>query len=795
MGESVTGESRRHRFHAVTRRFLNGLDDHSEPIRQTLVLGMVGLVLFSSYGLFVPSSLRCALPGEVGCPGGVLGGPRIVHAAGSQWFDITAYDYGFWIVDTVSGQNESNSWNLYEGYTINVNATSLPPDSSVGGVNMHGIGISISGAGTVMNLGAPVGSWASAIFTAPTSPSSGNEIYCTIYCGPGHSSQYANVVNVVAPPILPIAKATATPTSGNSPLTVTFSGSATSGTPPYTYSWSYGDGSAMSTAQNPVHVYNSSGTYAAKLTVTDSASQVGAASVSITVTSPSPVSASAQGTPTTGSAPLTVAFSGSGSGGSPPYTYAWAFGDGSLGSGASASHTYTTAGSYTAVLTVSDSAGGSATANVAITVTGPAPPLSVNATASPSSGVVPLTVTLTAVTSQGTAPYTATWKFGDGTSGTGMSVTHVYSTAGSYLPSVTVTDSKGRVGSASTSVSAQSNGTGPPPPLVVIVTANPTLGGTPLSVNASASISGGTGTYSSILWNFGDGATGSGNPVSHRYTTGGTFSLSVTVTDSKGTSSSNSTVVTAVGLHLIANVTPTVGDAPYNVTGAASVYGGTGPYTAVTWDWGDGTTSQGTSLNHTYGPSATGSLTVTASVTDQAGETASQVLYVLVDPPLAVNLTVNLSSHAAPSKASFRAVLSGGTGIYSSSLFWNFSDNATTRGPTTESYTYNRSGSYLVTVEANDSSGAIASAHLWVNVTPRGPGNTTQTVPTSATPPSWLGNGIGDPSDTSLALLLAMSLTVLTLVWRGPKKPAASGKDGAASPSGRPGATLRSIPP
>jgi len=46
------------------------------------------------------------------------------------------------------------------------------------------------------------------------------------------------------------ANINASPTSGEVPLTVNFTGSATGGTPPYSYSWDFGD-SASSTEQNP----------------------------------------------------------------------------------------------------------------------------------------------------------------------------------------------------------------------------------------------------------------------------------------------------------------------------------------------------------------------------------------------------------------------------------------------------------------------------------------------------------------------------------------------------------------
>jgi uncharacterized delta-60 repeat protein len=71
------------------------------------------------------------------------------------------------------------------------------------------------------------------------------------------------------------ASSSAVPISGAIPLTVDFTGSATGGTPPYSYSWDFGD-SGSSAVQNPSHTYSSAGTFNAVLTVTDSASNVDA---------------------------------------------------------------------------------------------------------------------------------------------------------------------------------------------------------------------------------------------------------------------------------------------------------------------------------------------------------------------------------------------------------------------------------------------------------------------------------------------------------------------------------------
>jgi len=167
------------------------------------------------------------------------------------------------------------------------------------------------------------------------------------------------------------AEINALPTSGHAPLSVNFTGNASGGNSPYTYSWDFGDGSTSS-SQNPSHTFNSAETYTVTFTVTDSASSTATDSLTITATSPpTPLSASVSASTTSGEAPLTVNFTGSASGGKSPYSYSWDFGDGSTSSSQNPSHTFSSAGTYTVTLTVTDSTSSTATDSLTITATSP----------------------------------------------------------------------------------------------------------------------------------------------------------------------------------------------------------------------------------------------------------------------------------------------------------------------------------------------------------------------------------------------------------------------------------------
>ena len=141
----------------------------------------------------------------------------------------------------------------------------------------------------------------------------------------------------------PTASFTATPTSGEAPLTVSLDGSGSSDLEGsiVSYSWDYGDGSPLGSGVTSSHIYNTPGI---TLTVSDG-SLTGSATTTITVTTGN-TAPTASFRPTSGEAPLTVSLDGSGSSdleGS-IVSYSWDYGDGSpLGSGIT-SHIHNTPG-------------------------------------------------------------------------------------------------------------------------------------------------------------------------------------------------------------------------------------------------------------------------------------------------------------------------------------------------------------------------------------------------------------------------------------------------------------------
>ena len=242
-----------------------------------------------------------------------------------------------------------------------------------------------------------------------------------------------------------------------------------------------------------------------------------------------------------------VSFTASASGGTAPYTFSWAFGDGATGTGAAVYHTYSTTGSYSVVLTAKDSSPSqqTATSQQTITVTSPPPPPSLTAsfTESLSNSVVGQTVSFTGSASGGTAPYNYAWNFGDASTGSGSSASHIYQTAGVYTVVLTVTDVAGHVASATNTVTVTL-------PLSASFTYSPSNPAPLTNIQFTATATGGTAPYN-YSWDFGDGTTDTGAAATHSYLLPGTYTVTLTVVDANGlTTTASTTVTVAISLGL-----------------------------------------------------------------------------------------------------------------------------------------------------------------------------------------------------------------------------------------------------
>ncbi|KAA3613760.1 MAG: PKD domain-containing protein [Calditrichaeota bacterium] len=454
---------------------------------------------------------------------------------------------------------------------------------------------------------------------------------------------------------LPTAIAEATPISGQAPLNVQFTGSNSSdpdGTID-TFSWDFGDGGS-STEADPSHTYNTAGTYAAILTVTDDQGATASDTVDITVNASGPQAPMATIiSPQAGSILAlngTINIAGDATdfedGIIPAANFTWTAdlpnGQTNYPAGSGTKTITTTTplpGAYTLRLRVTDSGGLEGVQEIVFNVqagAGNANPAAYF-TASDTVGTAPLTVNFNSALS--TDPdgniNSRNWNFGDGGSGSTTSPSHTFTNSGIYTVQLTVTDNDGATGAFSKTITVTSSGNQPP---TAIASANPTTGTVPLQVQFTGSNSSDSdGSISTFDWTFGDGGSSAQADPLHTYNSVGNYQARLIVTDDGGASDTAyvSITVNQAGNQpptAVASANPTTGTVPLQVqfTGSNSS-DSDGTITSFDWIFGDGGSSAVADPQHTY--NSQGNYQARLIVTDNGGGRDTAFVSITINAP------------------------------------------------------------------------------------------------------------------------------------------------------------------
>ncbi|HTD18753.1 MAG TPA: PKD domain-containing protein, partial [Ktedonobacteraceae bacterium] len=307
-----------------------------------------------------------------------------------------------------------------------------------------------------------------------------------------------------------------------------------------------------------------------------------------------PLGANFSFTPVNPDVGTTITFNATASSGTFPYIFTWAFGDGSTGAGSFATHAYSSAGTFNVILTVSDSGSPkqTATSQQTVAVTRLPPSLATSFSYSPLSPETGQHVEFTGSASGGAAPYAFNWSFADGSVATGNPSLHTYTSSGSYNVTVTVTDANGNVSYSSQAVTVAAVPT-------VSFTYGPMAPETSSLVTFNARTTGGVGSFT-FSWSFGDGNLSVINPASHTYSTPGSFTVTLTATDSDGVNASSSQVIIVVpALSVGFANSPATPEADQPVNFTATQSGGVG-IVSLSWDFGDNSSSTENPTSHIY---------------------------------------------------------------------------------------------------------------------------------------------------------------------------------------------------
>ena len=318
------------------------------------------------------------------------------------------------------------------------------------------------------------------------------------------------------------------------------------------------------------------------------------------------------------------------------------------------------------------------------------------------------------------------WDFGNGETATGVQTTHLFTDAGDYTVTLTVTDSDNRTDTTSQSLTITNAGVPPAAPVAEFTVSGDRMAGSELAFNASSS----TGTGLSYAWDFGDGETASGAQSTHVFTDAGDYTVTLTVTDSDDRTDTTSQSLTITD----AGVPPAAPVAEFTVSGdrtagselAFNASGSTGTGLSYAWDFGSGDTATG--AQSLYAFASAGDYTVTLTVTDSAdqNDTVTRTLTIAATGPQAAFATSGPAS--AGQAQHFDATGSTGDSL---TYYWDFGDGDVGRNSQI-AHIYDAGGSYTVNLTVTDADGDSDTS--------------SQTFTVAAAPPPEAANGIIDGS-------------------------------------------------
>jgi PKD repeat protein len=403
-------------------------------------------------------------------------------------------------------------------------------------------------------------------------------------------------------------------------------------------------------------------------------------------------------------------------------SYEWDFGDSSsTETTPQVSHTYNTIGTYTVTLKVWDNLGAMGNDTLTVEVTDNLPPTAI---AGDDQYVEPSAL----VSFSGGNSYDSDgsvvnyeWDFGDSApAGNGPNVTHVYSSAGVYTVTLTVTDNMGSQNSDTLSVVVGNVQNNVPP---VAHTGGPyssNIGDT-IDFDGSSSLDT-DGSIVSWSWDYGDGNIDTGEQVSHIFESAGNYLVTLTVTDNLGASDDDTTLVTVSS----PDNTPPFADGGGNLGGDVDeslLFDGSlstdsdGTIVDYSWDFGDGNSGTGSQVDHSY--SAPGSYLVKLTVTDNDGAIGQDVILANIGSSTSNESPVADAGNSSTVEPNTQIYLDGSGSVDPDgnivSWDWDFGDGNTDSGEIVE-HTFELPGTYLVTLIVTDNEGAYDDDVILITV-------------------------------------------------------------------------------
>lgn len=267
-------------------------------------------------------------------------------------------------------------------------------------------------------------------------------------------------------------------------------------------------------------------------------------------------------------------------------------------------------------------------------------------------------------------------------------------------------------------------------PLLADFTVSAQEGEAPFGVEFDATSS--TGDITSFTWMFGDGETANGQTTTYTYQFSGTYTTTLTVTDSLGFSQQKEINIAVLDPTVdppttlepptaVISSSSAIGEAPYTVdfSGSGSITEQP-PITLYSWSFGDGATAIGETTSHMY--TIPGTYQANLTITDSSGLTGQVSTPVIVnEPAVAENVTPTPQIVAtplagvSPLTVSFDASASTDPDGNITNYTWSFGDGTSATGTTTL-HSYNEAADYTATLTVTDDKAASASTSQAISV-------------------------------------------------------------------------------
>lgn len=472
---------------------------------------------------------------------------------------------------------------------------------------------------------------------------------------------------------IPVAGFTNSTVCVGSPTSFTNSSNVSGGTIT-NYSWSFGDGGS-STLQNPNYTYAGAGSYNVTLTVTSNNGCVNTITKSVTVNPRATVNFTAANV-CFGNA---VSFTNNSTLSSGTFSTAWNFGD---GSGTSIlpnpTYTYANPGTYKVTLYITTNNG--CTDSLSKNVTVYANPV-VKFTAANACQFNAVQFNNQTSISSGNTINQYFWKFGDGGTSAASDPTHAYALPGTYTVKLIAVTINGCSDSTTRTIVIN------PAPVANFTSNTTCLNDQAVFTNTSTVY---TGNITGYLWNFGDNTTATTQNAVHKYTTAGTYNVSLTVTSDSGcTNTILKPIIIAPMPVANFNVDNVCNGDTMVFINASSIASGTLTYK---WYFGDGDSALTTEAKHKY--AADGTYNVTLVATSAYGCIDVKTRSVKVYPKPTPNFTAASVCLGNATVFNNTSTVSSGTVSLAN---WDFGDG-TSSSVFNPTHTYATAGTFNVTM-------------------------------------------------------------------------------------------------